>query len=155
MKSYFALALALFCVSQFVVGQSKDLAGYNDPPSRISGVIENYEQDDTLLDRFYSAPTSPNRSVRMKQLYSDYQKVLASTDFDKLNHDEQVDYILFRNYLEHETGEQDRRDKQLAEMSSLIPFMKTISDLEDERRTLADIDPAKAASTLNDLKKSI
>ena len=40
-------------------------------------------------------------------------------------------------------------------MSSLIPFMKTISDLEDERRTLADIDPAKAAATLNDLKKTI
>ena len=155
MERYLSLALALCCLSQLVIGQSNDLASYNDPPSRLRGVIEKYQEDYTLLDRFYSAPTSPNRSTRLKALYGEYLAALAGTDFDKLNHDEQVDYILFRNYLEHETREQDRRDKQLTEMSSLIPFMKTISDLEDERRTLSDIDPAKAAATLNDLKKTI
>jgi len=132
-----------------------DLSAYNDPPSRLRGVIEKYQEDYGFLNRFYSAPTSPNRSTRFKKLYSDNVALLSGLDFDKLNHDEQVDYLLFKNYLDHEIKEQDRYDAQLSEMSSLIPFMRTISDLEDTRRTLKDLDPAKAAVTLNDLAKRI
>ena len=123
--------------------------------SRLRSVIENYGEDYSILNRFYSATTSPNRSARLKQLYGDNLALLSKLDFDKLNHDEQVDYLLFKNYLDHEVKEQDRYDAQLAEMSSLIPFVRTISDLEDTRRTLKDLDPAKAAVTLNDLAKQI
>jgi uncharacterized protein (DUF885 family) len=132
-----------------------DLAAYNDSPSRLRGVIEKFDEDYAILNRFYSAPTSPNRSARLKQLYSDELAVLAKLDFDKLNHDEQVDYILFKNYLDHEIKEQNRIDAQLAEMAALVPFAKTISDMEDTRRTLKDLDPAKAAVTLNDLARQI
>jgi uncharacterized protein (DUF885 family) len=135
--------------------QTSDLAAYNDPPSRLRGVIERFDDDHDILNRFYSAPTSANRSARMKQLYSDELELLAKLDFDKLNHDEQVDYILFKNYLDHEIKEQVRYDAQLAEMAPLVPFAKTISDLEDTRRQLKDLDPAKAAVTLNDLARQI
>ena len=40
-------------------------------------------------------------------------------------------------------------------MASLIPFAKTISDLEDQRRRLESIDPAKTAQLLADLNKQI
>src|SRR5262252_8711465 len=103
-----------------------DLAAYSDPPSRLRGVIEEFSDDVGLLNRFYSAQTSPNRSARFKQLYSDQLALLAKLDFDKLNHDEQIDYLLFKNYLDHEIKEQDRADAQLAEMASLVPFAKTI-----------------------------
>lgn len=150
------LLIALVACLPFVsVGQSPDLSYYNDPPSRLRGVIEKYQEDYGFLNRFYSASTSPNRSARFKQLYSDNLSLLAGLDFDKLNHDEQIDFLLFKNYLHHEIGEQERHDAQLVEMSSLIPFMRTISDLEDTRRTLKDLDPAKAAVTLNDLAKTI
>jgi uncharacterized protein (DUF885 family) len=149
------LLIALCLFSQSTTGQTTDLTKYNDPPSRLRGVIEKFQDDYGFLNRFYSAPTSPNRSARFKQLYNDQLALLAGLDFDKLNHDEQVDYLLFRNYLDHEIKEQDRYDAQLAEMASLIPFSKTISDLEDTRRTLKDLDTAKAAVTLNDLAKQI
>jgi uncharacterized protein (DUF885 family) len=145
----------LLLASEPVFAQNSELTAYNDPPSRLRGVIEKYQEDYTFLNRFYSAPTSPNRSARFKKLYSDNLVLLDKLDFDKLNHDEQVDYLLFKNYLGHEIKEQDRYDAQLAEMSSLIPFMRTISDLEDTRRTLKDLDAAKAAETLNDLARKI
>jgi uncharacterized protein (DUF885 family) len=145
----------IFCLPITSIAQSSDLSAYNDPPSRLRGVIEKYREDYTFLSRFYSAPTSPNRAARFRQLYADEVAILAGLDFDKLNHDEQVDYLLFKNYLDHEIKEQDRYSAQLAEMSSLIPFMRTISDLEDTRRTLKDLDPAKAAVTLDDLAKTI
>lgn len=151
-----ALLIAIFvCLPPMSSGQSPDLSNYNDPPSRLRGVIEKYQEDYGFLNRFYSASTSPNRSARFKQLYGDNLALLSKLDFEKLNHDEQIDYLLFKNYLDHEIKEQNRFDAQLTEMSSLIPFMRTISDLEDTRRTLKDIDQAKAAVTLNDLAKQI
>src|SRR3954453_14983817 len=92
------------------------IAVYNDPPSRVRGLIEQFGEDYGFLDRFYSAGTIPNRSARMRELYGEDLAVLNATDFDKLSHDEQIDYILFKNYLEHETREQIRRDAQMAEM---------------------------------------
>jgi uncharacterized protein (DUF885 family) len=156
-QSCTAGCICLLLLSQLVLAQpgSTDLAAYNDPPSRLSGVIDKYDADVTILNRFYSAPTSPNRSARFHQLYLDELALLAGLNFDALNHDEQVDYDLFKNYLEHEQKELDRADAQLAEMAALIPFARTISDFEDTRRKLESIDPEKTAAVLNDLAKQI
>lgn len=132
-----------------------ELAAYNEPPSRLRGVIEKFDEDAGILNRFYTALTSPNRSARFRQLYADQLAMLARLNFDTLNHDEQVDYVLFRNYLERRLKELARGEEQLAEMAALIPFARTISDLEDDRRALKDLDPAKAAATLNELAKRV
>ncbi len=156
-----SIALFTVIVSMLVAqipgsAQSGDqLSAYNDPPSRLAGVIEKFDSDIGILNRFYSAPTSANRSAKFKDIYNERLALLAGLNFDQLNHDEQVDYVLFRNHLEHELKELARNDAQLAEMASLIPFAKTISDLEDTRRTLKDIDPAKTAALLSDLAKQI
>ena len=139
----------------FVFSQADPLTAYSDPPSRMQGVIEKFTEDVGILNRFYTAQTSSNRSARFKSLYNEQLQLLASFNFDKLNHDEQIDYVLFKNYLEHEIKEQDRNDAQFAEMASLMPFAKTINDLEDTRRKLDFADPAKSAATLNDLAKQI
>ena len=139
----------------FAQKPSDELAAYNDPPSRLSGVIEKFDEDVGILNRYWSAQTSPNRSARFKELYGEKLGLLAGLNFDTLNHDEQIDYLLFKNYLDHEIKELARFDAQIAEMASLIPFARTISDLEDTRRKLESVDPAKAAATLNDLAKQI
>jgi len=141
--------------AQIGVGQAVDLGAYNDPPSRLRGVIERFDADYGILDRFYSAQTSANRSGRFRQLYSDNLAVLEGLDFDKLNHDEQIDVILFKNHLEHEIKEQERADAQVAEMAPLMPFAIKINEMEDTRRRLDEIDPAKAAALLNKLAKQI
>src|SRR6185295_6414561 len=114
-------------------------------PSRLRPMIESFSEDRGFLNRYYTAQTSPNRSARFRELYNNELASLTAVNFDQLNHDEQVDYILFRNYLDHELKELARSDAQLTEMSDLIPFARTISDLEDTRRTLKDLDSAKAA----------
>ncbi|MEP6850335.1 MAG: DUF885 family protein [Acidobacteriota bacterium] len=154
--SYFCvLVISLFFVHLNAAQAPVDLSPYNDPPSRMRGVIGKFDEDYGILNRFYSAGASPNRSARFSQFYSDELAVLSGLKFDTLNHDEQVDYILFKNYIEHEAKEQARYDAQLTEMASVIPFSRIISDLEDTRRTLKDLDPAKAAASLNELAKQI
>lgn len=155
MKRLTLIILTLIFVCPTFAQTVDELANYNESPSRLRGVIEKFGEDVGILNRFYSAQTSPNRAARFRTLYGDYQALLERQDFAKLNHDEQVDYLLFQNYLRHEQTELERTQKQLAEMSSIIPFAKTISDLEDTRRKLETIDSAKTAALLNDLVKTI
>src|SRR5215203_630165 len=132
------------------------VSGYNEPPSRLRGVIEKFDEDEGSLNRFYSAPVSANRAARFRQFYAEWQDVLNKQNFGALNHDEQTDYLLFRNYLAHELKESERRAAQLEEMSPLVaPFDKIISDLEDSRRRLEPLDAAAAAALLNKLNAQI
>jgi uncharacterized protein (DUF885 family) len=141
-------------INTFTFAQS-DLNDYNEPPSRLRGVIEKFTQDYGSISRFYTAQTSDARAARFRQFYADWLAVLGKLNFDGLNHDEQVDYLLFQNYLRHEEHESGRRAKQLEEMSAIVPFAKAISDLEDARRKLETIDSAKSAAVLNELYKQI
>lgn len=154
-RRFVCLWLGLVIMSQMALAQKDDLAAYNDPPSRMRGVIERFDADYGILDRFYSSVISARRSDQLRKLYGDNLLTLTALDFDKLNHDEQIDYILFKNHLEHEVKEQLRFDAQVAEMAPMMPFAKKISDLEDTRRRLDPIDAAKAAVLLNELAKTI
>jgi len=155
--------VAFFCLFTIVIGNFtgasgqtvSDLNSYNESPSRFRGAIEKFSEDYGILNRFFSAQTSPNRSARLKQLNADWLMMLGKQNFGALNHDEQIDYLLFKNYLEHEQSELERRSKQTDEMSALLPFAQTISDLEDSRRRLEPIDSAKIAALLNNLAKTI
>jgi len=152
------ISLVLILAAGIVISQSKSrdpLDHYNEAPSRLRGMIEKYEQDQAILNRYFSAPTSPNRTLKFRQLFGEYLSSLDGLNFGSLSHDEQVDYVLFRNYLRHELSELARGDEQLAEMAAFIPFSKTISDLEDSRRKLEFADPARTAALLDTLSKQI
>lgn len=145
----------LFLLVVVSLGFAQTLDGYNEPPSRLRGMTEKFQEDYGSLNRFYTAFTSANRANRLKELYREYLTALERQNFDSLNHDEQVDYLLFRNYLDHELKELARNEAQFAEMAPLMPFAKTINDLEDARRRLDFVDPAKSAALLNELAKQI
>lgn len=147
--------LWLFLIVRIHAQTIDSLENYNEPPSRLRGVIEKFSEDYGSLNRFYTAPTSPNRTARFREFYSNQIAFLDKQDFAALNHDEQIDYLLFVNFLRHEIKELDRHDKQFDEMSALLPFARTISDLEDARRRLEGVDSAKTAALLDDLNKQI
>jgi len=157
---YLKDTIAVFCLltiaGSFMFAQtSDDLSVYNEPPSRLRGVIEKFSEDYGSLNRFYTAETSPNRAARFGAFFSDWLAFLNRQNFDSLNADEQIDFLLFKNYLAHEIKESERRAKQFEEMSALLPFARTISDLEDSRRRLETLDAAKSAALLNGLSKTI
>jgi uncharacterized protein (DUF885 family) len=155
-RIWLCTALCLFlATAESAQRAAVDPAAYSEPPSRLSSVIERFDEDYGALDRFYTAKTSPNRAERMRRLYADELELLGRLDFDSLGHDEQIDYILFKNYLEHEQKELARQQLQLDEMASLIPFARVISDLEDGRRKLDSIDSAKTAAVLDALGKQV
>ena len=149
MKRLGLLGGVLLCV--VAVGQPTEI----EAPSRLRQPIETFGRDYDMLTRFYSAPESKNRTARLHKLFTDWQGYLDKLDFGKLEHHEQVDYLLFRNNLTFELKDLERGTARLAEMASLLPFLTAITDLEDTRRRQEPIDGMKSATTLNNIAKQI
>ena len=152
----YSTAFVILCLlhGTWLFGQSKT-AAESEQTSRLRGPIERFAQDVGAFNRLYTAQTSPNRSERFRQLYSENLGLLERMKFDSLSHDEQIDYLLFANHLRREMRELDREMGQFEEMAAMLPFARAISDLEDQRRRLESLDPAKAAASLDALARQI
>src|SRR5215813_1296842 len=143
-------------------GKSK--AAASDPAdtkitdSEMRPAIERYTADRGSLTRSYPVTMSPSRRERFRKFYSDWLASLQKIDFDAMSEDGKIDYILFKNHLEYESRQLDIQARQLEEIQPLIPFAKTIIDLEESRRHMESMDSTKAAAvaaTLTDLRKQV
>jgi uncharacterized protein (DUF885 family) len=123
--------------------------------SEMRPIIEYYIADRGSLQRSFFVNNSPARRERFRKFYQDALERIQKLNFDTMSEAGKVDYILFRNHLEHELRQLDIEEKQQAEIAPLIPFGKTIVDLEEARRRMDPVDSAKAAVTLNALKKQV
>src|SRR5215831_4851260 len=123
--------------------------------SEMRQTIETYVADRGSLQRSFFVVNSPARRERFRKFYQDALDRLQKLNFDAMSQEGKVDYILFRSHLEHELRQLDNETKQQAEIEPLIPFGKTIVEMEETRRSMAPIEAAKAATTLNDLKKQV
>jgi uncharacterized protein (DUF885 family) len=136
-------------------GADPDLANGEAPQSELRGLIERYTADRGSLFRFFSTDASATRHARMKQFYSDWLAALAKLNFDSMSEDGRVDYLLFKNHLDHELRQLDTQNKAIAEIAPLAPFAATIVDLEDGRRRMQTIDSPKTAALLTKLASQI
>lgn len=133
-------------------------AELNDSDSRQSemrGVIERYVADRGSLFRFFGVEASPARRMRLKKLYDEWLATISKLDFDSMSEDGRIDYILFKNHLDHELRQLDIQEKAAAEIAALTPFAGTITDLEDARCRMEPIDSPKTAALLTKLSKQI
>jgi hypothetical protein len=123
--------------------------------SEMRGPIERYVADRGSLTRSYPVSFSSARRERSKQFYAEWLSSLQQLDFDPLSQDGKVDYLLFKNHLEDELRQLEIQARQQAEIEPLIPFAKSIADLEEARRRMEPINSAKVATLLTDLKKQV
>jgi uncharacterized protein (DUF885 family) len=127
----------------------------SSPESEMRPIIEYYVVDRGSLQRSYPVPSSPARRERLRKFYGDALERIKALNFDAMSQEGKVDYLLFRNHLEHELRQLDIEEKQQAEIVALVPFGKTIVDLEEARRRMEPIDSARTAATLTNLKKQV
>jgi uncharacterized protein (DUF885 family) len=128
---------------------------YDTSQSELRAVIERYTSDRGSLNRFYTVPNSDARRAKMAKFYSDWLAEIARLNFDGMSQDGKVDYVLFKNHLEHELRQVDIRVKQFAEIESLIPFAGALMALEDVRRKMEPINSQKIAAQFTALSKEI
>ena len=131
------------------------LANGDVPVSELRGLIERYASDRGSLFRFFGIEASASRQARMKQFYGEWLATLTKVDFDSMSQDGRVDYILFKNHLDHELRQLDIQKQALSEIAPLAPFARTIAELEDARRSMQAIDSPKTAALLTRMAKEI
>jgi uncharacterized protein (DUF885 family) len=128
---------------------------FNPPQSEMRGVIERFVADRGNLNRFYTVQNSTSRNTRQKQFFDEWLATLGKLNFDAMSEDGKIDYILFKNYLDHEVRQQEIQNKAYAEVEPLLPFAQTVMGLEEARRRMEKIDSPKTAALLNQLNKQI
>src|ERR1700752_4507074 len=129
--------------------------GTRAPVSEMRAAIERYTVDRGSLMRSYPVPASRSRRDRFKKFYEEWLTSLQSLDFDSMSQDGKIEYILFKNHLEYELRQLDIQSRQISEIEPLLPFAGKIIELEETRRRMEQIDSAKIAPPLNDLKKQV
>src|SRR5882672_5787036 len=132
-----------------------DASEARTPESEMRAIIEYYVVDRGSLARSYPVASSPARRDRFRKFYADALERIQKLDFDSMSQEGKVDYVLFRNHLEHELRQLDIEARQQVEIAPLLPFGQTIVDMEETRRRMEPIDSAKIAATLTSLKKQI
>lgn len=132
-----------------------ELVQFDRSQSDFKVVINRYESDRAALLRRYDVSLSPVRRERLQLFYADWQAQMAALDFARLNHEGQIDYILLRNRITFEL-EMLRQEEQTAlEIARLVPFARTLEQLQESRRNREGIDGRKAASILNETAKEV
>jgi dipeptidyl aminopeptidase/acylaminoacyl peptidase/uncharacterized protein (DUF885 family) len=123
--------------------------------SEIRGAIERYQVDLRSLQRTLPPASSPKRDEAVRDFANLWLGQLAKLDFYALSQDGQIDFILFKNYLDHDLKSINLRIKDRAEAAPFVTFSKTILDLDESRRDLKPEEWPKVAGTLTALTKEI
>src|SRR5258706_4219306 len=131
------------------------LANGDVPVSEVRGLIERSAADRGSLFRFFGIEASASRQARMKQFYAEWLATLTKVNFDSMSQDGRVDYILFKNHLDHELRQLDIQKQAFTEIAPLAPFARTIAELEDARRSMQAVDSPKTATLLTRMAKEI
>lgn len=136
-------------------GVAAEVADVDTSHSEIRPFIERYAADRGNLLRFYTINGSPHRRARLTRYYQEVKTALEAQPFDTMSQDGKIDYLLFRNEIDHQLRELQREAREQDENSPYIPFASTIVGLEESRRAMNPVDAAKAAQTLTELNKQI
>ena len=138
--------------------------------SEMADIMIQYDADKGSIMRFYSTDASqrewwtrrqlsdynsPERRQRLLQLINNYQEQMEGVDFDKMNINGKVDYILFKRDLDDEEYKLQQEDKAYQQVTSHLPFSDRIYAMEKPRRRGITVNGEEVAKELDDIRKEI
>lgn len=148
-------------------GETQESSWAADPPSLAPLVtfareesdlrlaVTRFLEDRAAIDRRYEVEYSPVRQERFREFYLGWQERMSEVDFDALNHEGEIDYVLLRNRIAFELEMLDLDDRRWAEIAPLVPFAETLRTLQEDRHDRQRVDPREVAGTLDDVAAEI
>jgi uncharacterized protein (DUF885 family) len=123
--------------------------------SNLQDLVREFGTDWSAVGRFYDLPWSETRFDRLEALFKEWKDRLAEVDFDALNQQGRIDYILMRNKVQHELAELSLSRKRLTEMEEMLSFRAPVQKLERSRWRMESVDAQAAASDVSTLPDKI
>ncbi|MFO1077891.1 MAG: DUF885 family protein [Planctomycetota bacterium] len=108
--------------------------------------IELFGADLADLGRRYDVPMSDEGDRRLGERLAQEQRELLAVDFEALDRDARVDWLLLDNHVRAELSHRADRRARDAEVTAQLPFARTIVALGEARRRLEAVEPQQAAS---------
>ncbi|KAJ5396455.1 Protein of unknown function DUF885 [Penicillium cosmopolitanum] len=125
--------------------------------STLRGLIERVTEDLRDIEAFLPIKVSTRRRERIREFLTVELNSLKQYegDFQRLNQESQVDYLLIKNYMEGELRQLDLDNKQDEKASSLIPFAAILVDLCEARAFVLPMNSKDAAQKLFEVQVEI
>ena len=112
-------------------------------------VIVRFRADRDGLRGFYEAMhPSDFLSERMNALYGEWLEKLAAYNFDSLDQQGRIDFLMLRDTLQHDRANIARQRPKFAAIDPLLPFRATIQELETARSRMQPLDAQNAATKI-------
>jgi hypothetical protein len=129
-----------------------DAIDIDSSASELRPYIERFSSDKQLLQRYYSIPFAADTRERLRGFYVEWQEKLAQLNFEPLSLDGRIDYLLLRNYLQHELDLLDESAQFQREAAPYLPFTGIILALVELQRKIEPIDGKRAAASMSQLE---
>lgn len=169
---YFQTGFAMFFfvfLSQPVEShaQVKVSSGLYEQASELTTLIIGYGRDVEALSDFY-APRQMNRFVRgerivnspiqikrLEEINRDYLNTLSRMDFNHLNVNGKVDYILLKKKIQENVNALAEEKESYAMIEKYIPFASKVYGLEYDRFRGKKMEGEQVASLMNALQREL
>lgn len=129
------------------------LVAHSREESDLRAAVTRYVEDRAAIKRRYPVEFSPVRNQRLRKFHESWRGQLDEVDFNGLNHEGRIDYILLRNRINYDLEILRLVERNSAELSRLIPFRDQIRQLEEERLDKKRVEVRPAATALNEIAK--
>lgn len=127
----------------------------NNEASLISPLINQYQADETMLNRKYSLKRTTEYFTRMDRFYANWLKQLKLIKFDKLSVNERVDYILLKRDINADIKALKQAQDIFQNSNFTVPFGHIIQNFEQKRRIGAQQNGLQTAQNFEQLKANI
>lgn len=133
-----------------------DLAALSQPASsELRELVERFSSDREVLLRFYDVPGSNLQLNRLKEFYKAWDAKLADVPYESLSVGARIDWQLLKGKLKYLLVVIDRDEKRNAEMTTVLPALDSIANLQETRRQFEPIKPMQVAKTLAKLEETL
>ena len=149
------LGIILLTGSPKALAQPTPPGGIMPQSSDVHHLITQYEADYGSLSRFYVINGSSERRERFQKLTSEYLDQLQKLDFDRMNTDSRVDYILFRRDLQENLQKLAQEATERNQIKAWFPFADSLYATEKLRRRGHVLNAQALAGMLNGLGPQI
>lgn len=124
-------------------------------PTDLRTLIDHYQADRAALSRFYSVAGSPARASRLRALAEEWLGRLQEVDFEALDQDGRIDWLLLRSEIEGHRGDLERGEQRTAEIAPWVGYAPAIVELAEARQRVDPFDAEEAARRLDRLRQDV
>jgi uncharacterized protein (DUF885 family) len=117
--------------------------------------IERHEADRGALARLFPFDGSPARDARLSEFDAQALAGLEALDFEALDPEARIDWLLLKNQVERERARAGQRLQRREEMAPLLPFSARVCTLVEGPRGQGAIEAEAAAGELDALRTAL